>query len=93
MARCVKIIEKARLTEMWRLNAFDISWEKRLIYLNTEAPLIICVSEHQYPGKLFCIFGDFLRTSYGDCIMKDDCFVIKTRNSIYKFKILDIKDN
>lgn len=88
MARCVKIIEKAKLTEMWRLNANDTAWEKRLIYLNAEARLIVCESENLFPGKYFCIFGDFLRTGLGECIMNDDYFIIKTRNSIYKFQIL-----
>ena len=67
-------------------------WKWREQYIDFQGTISIWESTKKFKGKHFISFNDFMgnymHTGYGEYTISNNIITMKTRNSIYTFKIL-----
>ena len=70
-------------------NFSDWSW--RLSYVGMQGTLYIMESEQKHKGEKFIYLlgndGRYFKTSYGEIEWEDDVLTIRTKRSVYRFRV------
>lgn len=86
MQKPVKIIPSAEVMEIQQVNMNVSDWDRRMIFLEWKGTLRIYESP-EHSGEYVCDAGYFC-TTRGTYTIDRDCLTMKTKNSIYKFRII-----
>ena len=85
--KCPAELISAELKENENFSA----WSWRLSYVGTQGTLYIMESEQKHKGEKFIyLFGNdgrYFKTSCGEIEWEDDVLTIKTKRSVYRFRV------
>ena len=92
MPKLIDFFNVAELISVEKLSDMsDEKWNWRIDYVGYQCELFILESEEENKGKRYIYFTehhDYLKTGYGTYSIDDDIITMKTKNTIYKFKII-----
>ena len=87
LQKCPAELTSAELKEIENFSA----WSWRLSYVGMQGILYIMESEQKHKGEKFIYLlgndGRYFKTSCGEIEWEDDVLTIKTKRSVYRFRV------